>query len=32
MADIAIEARDLSKTFRGGVVAVNGLDLEVPFV
>ena len=30
MAQIAIEAGDLSKTFPGGVVAVNGLDLEVP--
>ena len=29
MSDIAIEARDLSKTFPGGTVAVNGLDLEV---
>ncbi len=29
MAHVAIEARDLSKTFRGGVVAVNGLDLDV---
>jgi len=30
MTDTAIEARDLSKTFGGGVVAVNGLDLAVP--
>lgn len=30
MSDPAIEARDLSKTFPGGVVAVNGLDLAVP--
>ena len=30
MTDLAIEARDLSKTFPGGVVAVNGLDLAVP--
>ena len=30
MSDFAIEARDLSKTFPGGVVAVNGLDLAVP--
>ena len=30
MSTLAIEARDLGKTFPGGVVAVNGLDLEVP--
>jgi len=30
MSDLAIEARDLSKSFPGGVVAVNGLDLTVP--
>ena len=30
MSDPAIEAHDLSKTFPGGVVAVNGLDLAVP--
>ena len=30
MNDLAIEARDLSKSFAGGVVAVNGLDLTVP--
>ena len=29
MIDAAIEANDLSKTFPGGVVAVNGLDLRV---
>jgi ABC-2 type transport system ATP-binding protein len=29
MNDAAIQALDLTKTFRGGVVAVNGLDLEV---
>jgi len=30
MSELVIEARDLSKTFPGGVVAVNGLDLGVP--
>jgi len=30
MSDPAIEARDLSKTFPGGAVAVNGLDMAVP--
>ena len=30
MNDFAIEAADLTKTFPGGVVAVNGLDLAVP--
>jgi len=29
VSDFAIEARDLSKTFPGEVVAVNGLDMEV---
>jgi ABC-2 type transport system ATP-binding protein len=28
--DFAIEATDLTKTFKGGVVAVSGLDLRVP--
>jgi len=30
MSEPAIEARDLTKTFPGGVVAVNGLDLSAP--
>jgi ABC-2 type transport system ATP-binding protein len=30
MNDPAIQARDLGKTFPGGVVAVHGLDLQVP--
>jgi ABC-2 type transport system ATP-binding protein len=30
MTETAIEARDLTKTFPGGVVAVNALDLAVP--
>jgi ABC-2 type transport system ATP-binding protein len=30
MSDAAIEARDLYKTFPGGVIAVDGLDLSVP--
>jgi ABC-2 type transport system ATP-binding protein len=30
MADLAIETADLTKTFPGGVVAVNALDLAVP--
>lgn len=30
MVDLAIEARDLCKVFPDDVVAVNGLDLEVP--
>jgi len=30
MSDLAILARDLGKTFPGGVVAVHGLDLQVP--
>ena len=30
MSTLAIEVHDLGKTFPGGVVAVNGLDLEVP--
>jgi len=30
MSEAAIEARDLTKTFKGGVVAVNGLDLTAP--
>ena len=30
MSDAAIEARDLTKAFPGGVVAVNGLDLAIP--
>lgn len=30
MPDLAVEARDLTKTFPGGIVAVNGLDLTVP--
>lgn len=30
MSEHAIETTDLSKTFRGGVVAVNGLDMHVP--
>ena len=29
-ASVIIEARNLTKTFRGGVVAVSGLDLAVP--
>ena len=29
MSDIAMETRDLTKTFPGGVVAVNGLDMQV---
>jgi ABC-2 type transport system ATP-binding protein len=28
--ELAIQAANLSKTFKGGVVAVSGLDLEVP--
>jgi ABC-2 type transport system ATP-binding protein len=30
MVDFVIQARDLTKTFRGGVVAVSGLDLQIP--
>ncbi|MFH1730118.1 MAG: ABC transporter ATP-binding protein [Planctomycetota bacterium] len=30
MTDYAVETADLSKTFPGGVVAVNGLDLRIP--
>jgi ABC-2 type transport system ATP-binding protein len=30
MSDLAVETRDLYKTFPGGVVAVDGLDLAVP--
>jgi len=30
MSDLIIEARNLTKTFPGGVVAVNALDLAVP--
>lgn len=30
MTEHAIETSDLSKTFAGGVVAVNGLDMHVP--
>jgi ABC-2 type transport system ATP-binding protein len=30
MSTLAIEVHDLGKTFPGGVVAVNGLDLEIP--
>lgn len=30
MANIAIEAQNLTKTFPGGTVAVSGLDLEIP--
>ena len=30
MNEPAITATDLAKSFRGGVIAVNGLDLTVP--
>ena len=30
MSELAIQAEDLSKTFPGGTVAVNGLDMSVP--
>ena len=30
MNESVITASDLAKSFRGGVIAVNGLDLSVP--
>lgn len=30
MSDLAIEAHDLAKTYPGGIVAVNDLDLNIP--
>ena len=30
MSELAIQVKDLSKTFPGGTVAVNGLDMSVP--